>query len=115
MYNTRTTGSGYESIAAEYLRDKGYIILHKNYRTRYSEIDLIAEDGGYLVFIEVKYRKSGKAGAPYEAVDWKKQERIRNAALFYLQENGYVVDNTNIRFDVISICDDSVMHIENAF
>ena len=115
MYNTRTTGSGYEARAAEYLRDKGYIILHKNYRTRYSEIDLIAEDGGYLVFIEVKYRKSGNAGAPYEAVDWKKQERIRNAALFYLQENGYVVDNTNIRFDVISICNDSVMHIENAF
>ena len=115
MYNTRITGTGYEARAAEYLKLKGYIILQRNYRTRYSEIDLIAEDEGYLVFIEVKYRKSRKAGAPYEAVDVKKQNRIRNAALFYLQENGYVIDETNIRFDVISICDDSVMHIENAF
>lgn len=115
MYNTRTTGSGYESLAAEYLRDKGYIILHKNYRTRYSEIDLIAEDGGYLVFIEVKYRKNQKAGAPYEAVDWKKQERIRNAALYYLQESDYIIDETNIRFDVISVSGNEVTHYENAF
>ena len=115
MYNSRTTGSGYESVAAEYLRDKGYIILHKNYRTRYSEIDLIAEDGEYLVFIEVKFRKNLKAGAPYEAVDWKKQQRIKNAALYYLQENHYVIDQTNIRFDVISVAGDEVTHYENAF
>ena len=54
--NTRKTGQEYEAMAAKYLEEKGYGILERNYRCPYGEIDIIAKDGSYLVFVEVKYR-----------------------------------------------------------
>lgn len=111
---TRKTGFTYEQKAAEYLRQKGCQILKQNFYTKFGEIDLIAKDGRYLVFIEVKYRASGRGGHPLEAVDHKKQERIRRAAQFFLLRFGYP-ENTPCRFDVIGILKDEICHIENAF
>ena len=60
--NNRETGSRHELQAAAFLTDRGYVILEKNYRCRTGEIDLIAKDGGYLVFVEVKFRSSKGSG-----------------------------------------------------
>ena len=114
-YNKRRVGKAWEKVAEDYLREKGYLILMMNYRTRYSEIDIIAETRGFLVFIEVKYRRNISSGYPLEAVDIKKQHRIRNAALIYLSENGYDIDKTSIRFDGIGILGNKIEHIEGAF
>ncbi len=113
--NKRRVGSYWEKRVADYLSDAGYIVLEMNYRTRFSEIDVIAQDQHFLVFIEVKYRASSYSGNPFEAVDSRKQQRIRNGALSYLKSNGYVIDDTNIRFDVIGIEGDRIEHIKNAF
>ena len=64
MQNNRTIGSEYEDIIVNYIKEKGYEILVTNYRCKQGEIDIVAKDGKYLVFIEVKYRKSSKTGVP---------------------------------------------------
>ena len=61
--NKRMEGSRYEQLAARYLEQKGMDVLELNYRCRTGEIDIIARDGGYLVFVEVKYRKTKRAGS----------------------------------------------------
>lgn len=115
MENKRRLGAKWEKIIADYLRDEGYVILEMNYRTRYSEIDVIALDNKDLVFVEVKYRSSANAGDPLEAITPKKVYRIRNAALYYLSEHGYDIDNTNIRFDAVGVLGDKINHVKNAF
>ncbi len=113
--NNRTTGMKYETLAAGYLQEKGYRILVRNFRCRFGEIDIIAEDGGVLVFFEIKFRSSGQCGNPLEAVDVRKQRRISRAALYYYKENGYVKEQP-CRFDVIGIEGNGfIRHIENAF
>ncbi len=113
--NKRSIGRIWEKKAADYLRNNGYEILYFNYRTRYSEIDIIAQDRDALVFVEVKYRRTLSQGDPLEAVDYRKQRRIINAALCFLKDKGYDIDNTSIRFDVIGILGDDIKHIKNAF
>ena len=61
-------GTAYEKMAGEYLKTQGYEILQYNFRCRMGEIDIIAKDHGYLVFIEVKYRRDKSCGHPAEAV-----------------------------------------------
>ena len=73
---SRKTGFAYEKKAAEYLAQKGYRILKQNFYTKFGEIDVIARDGRYLVFVEVKYRRTGCMGHPLEAVTPAKQRRI---------------------------------------
>ena len=111
--NNRQKGNLGEAMAAAFLEEKGYNIVKRNYNKRSGEIDIIAENEKYLVFAEVKYRKSLKNGYPREAVDYKKQEKIRSTALLYLAEVGKA--DKAIRFDVIEIIDDKIEHIENAF
>lgn len=114
-HNTRTIGTRYEKVAAEYLEQKGYKILQKNYRNRYGEIDVIAQKDAVLVFIEIKFRSSDSYRDPLEAVDQRKQKRISQTALFYYAAHGYS-ENASCRFDVIGIYEDgTVKHIENAF
>ncbi|MGN0158068.1 MAG: YraN family protein [Brotaphodocola sp.] len=110
----RTLGSRYEQLAAEYLTRHGMQILERNFRCRQGEIDLIAKDGRYLVFTEVKYRRSIEKGEPAEAVTAAKQQRIRNSAGYYLYKNRYGED-TPCRFDVVSILDSDIRWIKNAF
>ncbi len=113
--NKRRVGKFWERKAADYLRLNGFQILYMNYRTRYSEIDIIAQDREALVFVEVKYRRNADKGDPLEAVDHKKQRRIYNAALCFLRDKRYSIDKTSIRFDVIGILGDEIKHIKNAF
>ena len=69
--NQRQLGSLYEERATEYLKTKGYRILERNFRNRMGEIDIIAKDGAYFCFIEVKYRTSNRYGSPLEAVGYR--------------------------------------------
>lgn len=114
MKNRRAQGTAYEEKAAGWLETAGLKILEKNYRCRRGEIDLIATDGKYLVFIEVKYRSSVGSGHPAEAVHAGKQRRIAEAALCYCYEHK-IPENRPCRFDVVSILGDEIMHIKNAF
>lgn len=114
----RGIGSIGEGIAQEYLRKKGYRILEKNYRTRFGEIDIIAEDKGTIVFIEVKTRIHETFGAPEESVTRQKQERLKKVALCYLKDLKKIPP---VRFDVLAIelkgksADAVIEHIEYAF
>lgn len=114
-FNKRQIGTDYETVAAEYLEQKGYIILERNYRNPHGEIDIIARDGETVVFCEIKYRKKGSYGSPLEAVDIRKQKRISKVALYYTA--GYKAPkNVFYRFDVIGIDGNGrIEHIENAF
>ena len=82
--NTRSTGSCYERKAADYLKQQGLFILRYNYRCRFGEIDLIARDGKYLVFVEVKYRKDNSSGYSLAAVNPAKQKTICKVARYFL-------------------------------
>lgn len=111
--NTRRTGSFYERYAADYLKQNGYRLVASNYRCPYGELDLIAEEGEYLCFIEVKYRASIRGGYPQEAVNAKKQCRIRQTAAWYLRtERAY---GRKCRFDVVAVSPPHVWLIKNAF
>ena len=113
--NKRSVGKYWERISSDYLKRIGYTILYMNYRTRYSEIDIVAQDKDALVFIEVKYRRNANNGDPLEAIDYRKQKRIYNAALNFLRDNGYDIENTSIRFDAIGILGKEINHVKNAF
>lgn len=112
--DTREQGRRYETFAAEYLKNLGYQILEQNFYCRQGEIDLIAKEGKYLVFIEVKYRKTLHSGAPAEAVNRKKQQKIRQAARYYLYRKNYN-EEVPCRFDVVSIAGEKISVIRDAF
>ena len=117
--NKRSIGNIGEDIAVKWLvKNKNYNILDRNYSTGYGEIDIIAEDGKALVFIEVKFRNGTDFGYPYEAVNKNKQRRICKAALQHVQKK-YNTADINIRFDVVELIKkDGVYYIrytENAF
>lgn len=112
--NKRQMGTSYEIKAEEYLVQKGYKILERNFRNRGGEIDLIAKDEEYFCFVEVKYRTTNEFGSPLEAVDYRKQNQIRKVALYYLMKNK-LSEWTPCRFDVIAFEGEKMTHIENAF
>lgn len=103
-----------EVLAKEFLKDNGYKLIELNYKNKIGEIDIIAKDGDVWVFVEVKTRQSLKFGHPREAVNFYKQQKIRNVAVGYLKFNK-LYEKVNIRFDVIDIVGDRVTHIKNAF
>ncbi len=102
-----------EIEAVNHLKNKGYKILQTNYVNVLGEIDIIAKDNDYLIFIEVKTRTSRKFGRASEAVNFHKQKKIRDVALLYLKKNHEL--ESNVRFDVIEIYDNEINHILNAF
>jgi len=112
--NKRLTGNNTEQAAADYLREKGYRIRETNFRCRQGEIDIVAEDGRCLVFVEVKYRRTAGAGSPLEAVTISKQRKISRIALFYLNKYKLPADQP-VRFDVIGLMPEKITHIKNAF
>ncbi len=87
-----------EKIAAKYLKKAGYTIIETNYACRMGEIDIIAEEDEYLVFVEVKLRKNDAFGGGALAVDKRKQERIRRTALHYMHTKNI---EAFVRFDVV--------------
>lgn len=120
MGRSNLLGAWGEALAAEYLRKKHYKILASGYRCRFGEIDLIAANRTYLVFVEVKLRKSPNFAAAMEYVDYRKQERLRATASMYLAQNP---TQLRCRFDVIEIyapeglntAHPQINHMEDAF
>ncbi|MCR5670812.1 MAG: YraN family protein [Butyrivibrio sp.] len=116
--NNRKVGTGFERIAADHIRSRGGTIVALNYRLKSGEIDIIAKDGDYLCFIEVKYRKNMDFGGPLAAISFKKQLQICKISKLYLYFNNYPLD-TKIRYDVIAISGEnkpvSVNWLKNAF
>ena len=114
MENLRAKGTSYEAQAAEELRRRGYEILEMNFRCRIGEVDIIARDKEYLVFVEVKFRKSAKRGMPVEAVGYAKQRKISSVAGYYMMSHG-MLENTSVRFDVVAILGEEIEVFPNAF
>lgn len=115
MSKNKEIGRKGESLAVEYLINKGFIILERNYRYGRLEIDIIAKIKNVIVFIEVKTRQSKRFGYPEEAVDNRKSDHILTCADHYIYQNQWTGD---IRFDIISIFLKPVIlieHIEDAF
>lgn len=118
FFSRADLGERGESIAADFLRRKGYSIVCKNFRCRSGEVDIIARHKGVLVFVEVKTRRSASFGSPAAAVTLRKQHQIAKAALEYLaRENLF---DTEARFDVVSILvtadsEPRIELIQNAF
>ena len=112
--NRRQVGSENENKIKKYLENKGYSVLEMNFRCRQGEVDIIARDDKYLVFVEVKYRSDYSNGFPEEAVDKRKQKRICQAARYYMYVNG-MDEYTPVRFDVAGILGEEITYTENAF
>jgi len=110
------TGKKGEDRAAEFLAEKGYEIITRNYRFRHAEIDIIAKKNKILVFVEVKTRTNTSYGMPEEFVDATKRRLIMKAAENYIFDHDWHGD---IRFDVVSLVINQnttrIQHIEDAF
>ena len=112
-------GSKGERAAEGMLRRKKYRILERNYTCRFGEVDLVAEESGTVVFIEVKTRMSGRYGPPEISVTPRKQRRYARSALHYLQQKG--IPDSPVRFDVVAVVmseEGKILHrnlIRNAF
>lgn len=109
-------GNRGEDLAVKFLKGKGYRLITRNFKTSIGEIDIVAEDNGTLVFVEVKTRSAVSFGHPFEAVTYRKREKIKKVALCYLKNCKKPVA---ARFDVLSIemkGDDPVIeHLIDAF
>ncbi len=99
--HSRRLGDRAEEAGAAFLESLGFRILERRFRIRAGEIDLVAEEGGTLVFVEVKSRMSETYGSPAEAVDARKQARLVKAAAFYLMRD-HDADRA-CRFDVLEV------------
>lgn len=116
----RLTGCWGEAAAAEFLNKKGYRLVAKNYSCRWGEIDLIVENRRYVVFVEVKLRRSASFARPSEFVDRRKQDRLRMTADVWLSR---YETTKQPRFDVVEIIAPQGMntrkpiinHMEDAF
>jgi putative endonuclease len=111
-------GDACEEAAEIFLENKGYEIIAKKFFFRGGEIDLIAKKDGWLVFVEVKAKRSEEFGAPVEMITSFKTRRLLKTAQFYMKQNNIDPENTNWRFDVVSVMikgsERIFEHIENA-
>ena len=120
MGRNNLAGAWGEAVAAEYLRQHRFEVICAGYRSRFGEIDLIVRNRKYLVFVEVKLRKTDRFAAAHEFVDIYKQNRLRSTAAMYLSQNPTKLQP---RFDVIEIyapngadtVDPKILHMEGAF
>ena len=120
MGRNNLVGAWGEALAAEYLQKKRYQLVTTGYRCRYGEIDLIVTNRKYLVFVEVKLRKTDRFAQAREFVDFYKQNRLRTTASMYLSQNP---TDLQPRFDVIEIYAPEgtatkrpeIHHLEDAF
>lgn len=101
----KLTGAAGELAAAQFLQEKGYTILERNWRCRSGELDIVARQESALVFIEVRTRREASAhsfGSPAESVNHRKIMQVRNTAQVYLHQHGFT-EELIIRFDMISV------------
>jgi putative endonuclease len=109
------TGNKGEELAAKFLADKGYEIVSRNYRYKHAEIDIIVRKDNWLVFVEVKTRKSSSFGEPEVFVDAKKADKVMEGAEQFMVEQNW---HGNIRFDIVSVktgTTPQIEHFEDAF
>jgi putative endonuclease len=105
-------GNRGERAAVRYLKQKGYVILKRNYKCRFGEVDIIAKKSDVVAFVEVKTRTDDTFGQPNEAVREDRMRRyINTAKLFMTRNQGEYV----IRFDIIEVTPEGIRHIESAF
>lgn len=108
-----------EDLARSYLERHNYTILQRNFRCKLGEIDIVAQDRGMVVFVEVRTQTSNAYGPAYNTVTFSKQKQVKRVALYYISK--YNLVNTQIRFDVIGITlnpdaeEYQLDHIQNAF
>lgn len=111
-----------EEAAVKALKKQGYKIIARNYRSKMGEIDIIAKDGEYTVFVEVRLRKSNDFGSPADTIDKRKQQKIIKTAQYYTVKND--IYDTPMRFDAVLInariendklADENIEIIKNAF
>lgn len=111
LYKNRKTTAGSigalgEEAAVKTLRKYGYRIVERNFKTKMGEIDIIARDGEYTCFVEVKLRKRNDFGSPADAIDYAKRRRIINTAMLYAKMKN--IFDTPMRFDAVLINADTV-------
>ncbi|MDE6757917.1 MAG: YraN family protein [Clostridia bacterium] len=111
--NNRYSGIEGEHLAVEYLKKSGYKILERNFTTKIGEIDIIAQDKNYLVFVEVKSRNNTQFGLPVESVTAQKARKIIRVAEWYILYKKK--QNCLCRFDVIEVLRGEINHIKNAY
>ena len=112
--NKRAVGSKTEDEAARFLAGCGLTVIEQNFRCRFGEIDLVARDGKFTVFVEVKYRKDSKAGSPEEAVSAAKARKISKVSDYYRVVHKLPEDSP-VRYDVVAIDGDTFRWYRNAF
>ena len=95
-------GRATESAAENYLRQNGLVCVHRNFRCRLGEIDLVMRDGDCLVFVEVRFRRQGQHGSGAESITYAKRQKLVRSAAFYLSRCK-ISSHQVCRFDVISI------------
>ena len=101
MSDKKALGDYGEAAAQVYLENMGYVLLEKNYRCKFGEIDIIAVDGDSVVFIEVKTRRTEKFGRPGYSVNFAKQRKIIKSALWFITQKR--LTDYMSRFDVVEI------------
>lgn len=110
---------GCEFLAEQYLGDRGYLVLARNFATRRGEVDLIVSRDGVVAFVEVRFRRAGRFGSPVETVTLAKRRKISIAAIEYVVSRGMEGLGIAFRFDILGITDDggriAFEHVENAF
>lgn len=111
--NTRALGTYGEKLAIKYLKKQGYLIRDINIVSHAGEVDIVAEDQDIIVFVEVKTRTDEEFGRPSEAINHFKIRRYIKSAKLYINANRLA--NRDIRFDVIEIINDEIVHIKDAF
>ncbi len=119
MGYTQRTGQQAETLACDFLSDKGLKLITKNYHCRYGEIDLIMKQDQTIVFVEVRSRKSNNLVDSASSVNWTKQQKLQRTAENYLQQN-HVPASIPARFDVIAVTHNQsqradINWIQNAF
>ena len=102
-----------EDLASDELERRGYVILARRYRKRGGEIDIIARDGETIVFVEVKTRAADSLSAPERAINTEKMIALRRAARDYVRRSG--AEESQVRFDAISITGRELEHLRDAF
>ena len=118
FFSRESVGAAGESLAARFLKKKGYKLLRRNCRSKWGEIDLIMRDGDTVVFVEVKTRSTGQWGAPEDAVTPAKRRRIARQAELFANRNK--LRDHPLRFDVVAVLapdekDPEIRHYVDAF
>ena len=103
-----------ETRAAEYLEKRGYTVIDRNYRTRYGEVDIVCQKDHTIIFFEIKnYSVYDESSIEY-AVNKRKQKRIVDTSKHFLYKNN-LLESVQVRYDVIFVHGEKMMHLENAF